>query len=73
MDDIYVYCVDLPPEVHEMVAPCADGYTVYVSTRDTRERQMESYQHAIRHVQRQDHEKDDVQEAEMQAHGGMEV
>jgi hypothetical protein len=74
MDDVYLYRLDLPSGVHEMVAPCADGsYTVYVSTRDTRERQMESYQHAIRHVQRRDHEKEDVQATEMEAHERREV
>lgn len=70
MDDVYLYRLDLPSGVHEMVAPCTDGsYTVYVSTRDTCERQLESYRHAIRHVQRRDHEGGDVQAVEMVAHG----
>lgn len=69
MDEIFTYPTDLPPGVHEMVTPCGDGcYTLYINTRDSRERQIEAYRHAIRHIQRQDHEKDDAQTIETEAH-----
>lgn len=69
MDEIFTYPTDLPPGVHEMVTPCGDGcYTLYINTRDSRERQIEAYRHAIRHIQRQDHEKDDTQTIETEAH-----
>ena len=34
-DEIYVYTVPLPPRVHEFVAPCADGYTIYIDEKLT--------------------------------------
>lgn len=67
-DDIYVYPADLPIGTHEMVSPCADGYTVYVNTRYTREAQLGAYLHAVKHVEGRDWEKDNVQDIEVRAH-----
>lgn len=69
MDEIFTYPTDLPPGVHEMVTPCGDGcYTLYVNTRDTRERQMEAYWHALDHIKRNDYAGGDVQEIEAKTH-----
>lgn len=69
MDEIFTYPTDLPPGVHEMVTPCGDGcYTLYVNTRDSRERQIEAYHHAITHIHDSDHARDDVQKIEEKAH-----
>ena len=69
MDEIFTYPTDLPPGVHEMVAPCGDGcYTLYINTRDSRERQIEAYRHALGHIRSHDHDREDVQEIETKAH-----
>lgn len=69
MPDIYVYLTDLPPGVHEVIAKCCDGgFTVYLSTRDSYERQREAFEHAVLHVTRRDYEAFDVQDIENEAH-----
>lgn len=69
MVDIYVYIVDLPGRVDEMVTPCLDGYTVYLNARLSYAGRVEAYHHAIRHIERNDFENDDVQKIEEEAHG----
>lgn len=65
--DIFVYYVDMP--VREFVAPCEPcGYSVYISTRLSREGQIRALSHAFRHIQRDDWSHDDVQEIESEAH-----
>ena len=68
MDNVYVYIVDLPDRVDEMVAPCIDGYTVYLNARLSCAGRVKAYHHAIRHIERNDWEKDNVQEIEKDAH-----
>lgn len=68
MDNIFVYVVPLPDEIYEAVAPCADGYTVWLSDRLSNEQRMKEYRHAIRHIEQGDFERFDVQEIETQAH-----
>ena len=69
MDDIYTYLIPLPDGINEVVLPCLGGYTVYIDSRLTREKQVRSYQHALGHIVNQDFEKTDVQEIERDAHG----
>ena len=57
IDGVYVYCVDLPDGVNEMVTPCEDGYTVYIDAKQTREGMRESYDHAMKHIRERDHDK----------------
>ena len=47
---VYVYLVDMPPQTHEMVTPCADGYTVYIDASLDDKHRMEAYEHALRHI-----------------------
>ena len=68
MDDIYVYFVDLPPRVREVVMPCFGGYTVYISSRLDLPHRLKAYRHALRHIAENDFEKDDVQRIEAEAH-----
>ena len=68
MAEVYVYIVDLPDRVDEMVTPCIDGYTVYLNARLTYAGRVRAYHHAIRHIERNDFERMDVQEIEMEAH-----
>jgi len=68
MVDVYVYIVDLPERVDEMVTPCLDGYTVYLNARLSYAGRVKAYHHAIRHIERNDFENYDVQKIEEEAH-----
>ena len=71
MDDIYVYLVDLPPSVPEMIAPCDCGFTVYLNARLSYQDRVKAYIHALEHVERNDWEHYDVQQIEKEAHDGI--
>jgi len=68
MAEVYVYIVDLPDRVDEMVTPCIDGYTVYLNARLTYAGRVRAYHHAMRHIERNDFEGFDIQEIETEAH-----
>ena len=69
MVDIFVYFTRLPHGVPEMVVPCADGYTIYISDQLTPERQRDKYAHAMHHILNGDHDAcGDVQQIESEAH-----
>lgn len=70
-DSIYVYMADLPSNVHEMVTPCIDGYSIYINTRLSCVEQEKAYRHAIWHIENLDFEKDSVQSIEKIAHEGV--
>ena len=70
MDDIFVYLVDLPPKIAEMVAPCENGFTVYLNAKLTYNERVKAYMHALEHVERNDWNKEDVQQIEKEAHDG---
>lgn len=67
-DDVFVYIVDLPDGVNEMVAPCLAGYTVYINDKLSPEGRREAYRHALYHIINHDFEKSDVNEIEIEAH-----
>ena len=71
MAEIFVYIVDLPDRVDEMVTPCLDGYTIYLNAKLTYRGRVNAYMHAMKHVERKDWENDDVQQIEMEAHDGI--
>lgn len=56
-DDIFVYYIDIPGSINEMVAPCFGGYTVYIDKKLDRAHQIRAYQHALNHIKRGDFEK----------------
>ena len=68
MVDVFVYIVDLPDRVDEMVTPCLDGYTVYLNARLTYAGRVRAYHHAMRHIERNDFERANVQEIETETH-----
>jgi hypothetical protein len=68
MDDVFTYFVPLPDGIHEMVTPCADGFTVYIDSDLDEAHRIRAYNHAIRHIMRGDFEKENVQEIEEEAH-----
>lgn len=51
-----------------MVTPCIDGYTVYLNARLTYAGRVRAYHHAMRHIERNDFERANVQEIETEAH-----
>lgn len=69
MDSIYIYFIDLPTKVHEIVVPCADGYTIYLNSRLSQTGIIEAYHHAKWHIDHNDFEKEDVQTVEASAWG----
>ena len=69
MDDIFVYCVDLPDGINEMVTPCFEGYTVYIDIKLDILRRRKAFRHALKHIIRRDFEKGRVSAIEREAHG----
>lgn len=57
-DNVFVYKVSTPPSIKEMVMPCADGYTVYISDALSPEAQRDAYLHALKHIDNGDCEDD---------------
>lgn len=45
-----------------------DSYTVFINAKLSRERQLEVYNHAVRHIENSDFDKQDVDKIELQAH-----
>jgi hypothetical protein len=68
MDDIFVYFVPLPNKVHEAVTPCFGGYTIYINNKLDEESSIKAYNHALKHINNNDFEKNDVQQIEREAH-----
>ncbi len=63
--DINVHLIDFPVPGEEMIIPNEDtSYTILINTKLSRERQVEAYWHAMRHLENNDFEKNDVQEIE---------
>lgn len=69
MDDIFTYIVSLPIGVDEVVLPCAEGHTLYLSDRLDKTARIRKYRHAVQHIMDNDFQKTDVQEIEYDAHG----
>lgn len=69
MNDIYVYIIDMPTKSSEVVAPCLDGYTIYLNARLSRLQQEEALRHAMRHIENNDFEsEEDISTIELRAH-----
>lgn len=70
MHDIQIRILDFPTtKVTETVTQNADGsYTIFLNSRMTQERQLESYLHAMRHITNNDFEKHNVEQIEVEAH-----
>lgn len=66
--DVFIYVVDLPPKISEMVCPCGADYCIYINARLSRSAQEKAYRHAMWHIQNNDWEKDDVELIEIEAH-----
>ena len=67
MVDAYVYRLKLP--VKEAITPNDDGtYTIYIDNRLDDEHARRVYRHALRHIEMNHFELEDVQRAEREAH-----
>ena len=68
MNDAYTYFVPLPDGIKEIVAPCPDGYTIYIDVRLDYWQRVRAYKHALHHILSGDFERYNTQEIEMVAH-----
>lgn len=64
--DYFVRMVDMPHGIHGSVSPNCDGtFSVYINSRDSRERQMQALDHEVKkHIEGEDFDKDDITEIE---------
>ncbi len=66
--DVFVYLVDLPDGINEMVTPCKDGHTVYIDAALDLTHRRKAYNHAMHHIENDDFSKESVQSIEVAAH-----
>ena len=67
--DVFIYFIDLKGTAKAFVMPCVEGYTVYVDRNLPKDEQIAAALHELRHIDRNDFEKENVQEIEMECHG----
>ena len=68
-NDIYVYIVDLPNTINEIVTPCNSEFTIYINARLGYKGRIKAYNHAMEHIEHNDFEsEEDVQIIEARAH-----
>ena len=65
---IFTYFVHLPDGIHEAVLPCADGFTIYIDDTLDEAGRADALVHALRHIDREDWNKSDVQQIEEDCH-----
>ena len=54
---------------NEMIIPNEDGsYTILINSRSACNKQLEAYEHALRHIENEDFEKTDIQYIELFSH-----
>lgn len=58
-DDIFVYYINIPGNINELITPCFGGYTIYIDKRLDRLHQIRAYQHAMQHIKRCDFEREE--------------
>lgn len=69
MSDVFLYFVDMPPGISEMVSPgWEDDYTIYVNRDLPYKEKVRAIDHAFGHLRREDFNKENVQEIETEAH-----
>ncbi len=69
MEDINVQLLNMDTKIPEqLVKNNDDSYTIFLNARLSRDSQLESYYHALKHIKENDFEKDNVQDIETKAH-----
>lgn len=67
--DVNTFLMDMDVLIPEHVIANSDGsYTVLLNSRLSRERQLEAFSHAMKHIERNDFEKTDADNIELIAH-----
>lgn len=68
--DYFVRLIDMPPAVRSFIKENSDhiSATIVINARLSREQQQEQYVHEVGHMERNDFEKDDVNQIETKAH-----
>lgn len=67
---IFIYFIDLPPHVHEMIVPCIEGFTVYLDIKDDDAHRQKSLIHALQHIERNDFNQNSVERIEADSRKG---
>lgn len=69
MEDINVQMLNMDTKIPEQLVKNEDDtYTIFLNARLSQESHLQSYYHALRHIQEQDFEKEDADKIEIQAH-----
>lgn len=69
MEEINVQLLNMDTKIPEhLVKNSDDSYTIFINARLSRESQLKSYYHALRHIKKDDFYKEDVQKIEIDAH-----
>ena len=69
MEDINVQLLDMDTMIPEhLIKNDDDSYTIFLNARLSRDSQLKSYYHALRHIKEDDFEKEDIQKIEAGAH-----
>lgn len=70
MSDIFVKLIDLPCSVRGFTKKHARGYTVVLNSRMTREQNIVTYKHELKHITEGHLDREiNVQEVECELHG----
>jgi len=69
MGEINVQFLNMDTKIPEqLIKNDDDSYTIFLNARLSQENRLKSYYHALQHIQKDDFEKDDVQQIEEIAH-----
>lgn len=69
MEEINIKLLNMDTKIPEhLVKNSDDSYTIFINARLSRESQLKSYYHALRHIEKDDFYKEDVQQIEIDAH-----
>ncbi len=69
MGEINVQFLNMDTKIPEqLIKNDDDNYTIFLNARLSQENRLKSYYHALQHIQKDDFEKDDVQQIEEIAH-----
>lgn len=69
MDDINVQLLNMDTKIPEhLVKNDDESYTIFLNAKLTHENQLKSYYHALKHIERNDYNMENVQEIEKNAH-----
>lgn len=69
MGEINVQLLDMDTKIPEhLVKNSDDSYTIFLNARLSYESRLKSYYHALKHIEGNDFEKDNVQKIEFETH-----